>query len=213
MISPKSLVVALSVTLLVSSLTSVAHAKKKNSDDDSKQEETIPAAVVTGLAGEQYIFYGLGGIVVEQTPKPGMWHSNMRSYKISIDGSRIGAGGAGGATGSDGASGIGGGASGTGALGSGALTANFAAANVSSDFMAVAGTAYFVSGSAVCTLPAAGGAAGREILVCNNTDGGAIKYCTAAGELISGQASGTLSNSKPYKIDRFISDGKNWFLE
>lgn len=70
MISPKSLVVALSVTLLVSSLTSVAHAKKKNSDDDSKQEETIPAAVVTGLAGEQYIFYGLGGIVVEQTPKP-----------------------------------------------------------------------------------------------------------------------------------------------
>lgn len=213
MISSKSLVVALSVTLLVDSLTSVAEAKKKNSDDDSKPEETIAAAVVTGLAGEQYIFYGLGGIVVEQTPKPGMWHSNMRSYKISIDGSKIGASAAGGTTGRGGAGEAGGGASESGAFGSGALTANFAAAKVNGDFMAVAGTAYFVSSSAVCTLPAAGGAAGREVLVCNNTDSGAIKYCTAAGELISGQASGTLGNSKPYKIDRFISDGKNWFLE
>jgi hypothetical protein len=195
-IAPKSIPVALSaVVVCVFATSSSVEAKKKQSDDAGKQEDTIPAAVVTGLAGEQYIFYGLGGIVVEQNPKPGIWHSNMRSYKISIDGSKIGA------------------TTASGAPGSATVAADFAASDVDKDFNAVAGIAYFVSGTVSCTLPTAAGSAGREVLVCNNSKDGAVKYCTAAGESISGQASGTVTNSKAFKVDRLISDGKNWFLE
>jgi hypothetical protein len=95
------------------------------------------------------------------------------------------------------------------ALSNGGLTAVAAA----SDFEASAGNAYFVSAPATCLLPPAAQAAGKEILVCNKIAAGAITYTTASGQTISGRASGTVTNNTPYKIDRFISDGSNWYQE
>ena len=179
--------------VLLAQLQPVACAKHKTQNED--QGETIPTAVITGLAGEQYVLYGTGGITVQQTPKPGMWHSNMRVYKVCIDGSNTGAGA--------------GGSSQSGSF----AASNFAAATVDSDFRAVGNTAYFVSNSAVCTLPSAAGLAGREIFVCNTSQAGTITYGTASGETVSGKASGVMTNSTPNKVDRFISDGKNWYAE
>ncbi len=166
-----------------------ALAKKKTEADD--QADSIPMAVVTGLAGEHYVFYGTGGIVVDQTPRPGAWHSNMRTYKVSIDGSNAGCG------------------NGQGVF----AGSNFAAANIDHDFRAVGNTAYFVSSTASCTLPDASGFAGREILVCNTSKDGVITYATTNGGTISGKTSGEVRNNTPNKVDRFISDGKNWYQE
>jgi hypothetical protein len=176
---------------LWSLLPIAAQAKKHESEE---QGEAIPTAVVTGLAGESYVFYGTGGITVDETPRPGMWHSNMKTYKIRIDGSNMASGNAPAAAG-------------------GFAASNFAAATVESDFQAFPNTAYFVSTSATCTLPSGSGAAGREIIVCNNSKTGTVTYNTTSGETVSGNASGALTNSTPYKVDRFISDGKSWYRE
>jgi hypothetical protein len=184
-----SLVVA---TVLWTSFPSTGEAKKHSESEE--QVEAIPTAVVTGLAGETYVFYGTGGITVDETPRPGMWHSNLKTYKIRIDGSTISGNNAPAAAG-------------------GLATSNFAAATVETDFQAFPNTAYFVSNSATCTLPSGSGAAGREIVVCNNSKSGTVTYNTASGETVSGNASGTLTNATPYKVDRFISDGKNWYRE
>jgi hypothetical protein len=85
--------------------------------------------------------------------------------------------------------------------------------NVASDFAAAPGRAYFVSAPATCSLPPAASAAGKEILVCNKTLGGLITYTTSGGETISGQPSGTYANATRYRVDRFISDGSNWYRE
>ncbi|PWT95330.1 MAG: hypothetical protein C5B53_11595, partial [Candidatus Melainabacteria bacterium] len=68
---------------LVLILATTTQAKK----NEQSQEESIPYAAIYGMAGESYILYGTGGITIEESPKPGMWHSNMKSYKICIDGS------------------------------------------------------------------------------------------------------------------------------
>jgi len=64
-----------------------------------------------------------------------------------------------------------------------------------------------------CTLKTAAGVAGQEIIVCNTSKDGAITYNTTFGETISGNRSGGFTNSTPYKVDRFISDGKAWYKE
>ena len=181
--------VLLGVTLLLPMTGNAGEAKNKESDD---QRDSIPTAVVTGLAGETYVFYGTGGITVDENPRPGMWHSNMKTYRIRIDGSEM---------------------SGGGGQGGGFPASNFAAASVNTDFQAFPNTAYFVSASASCVFSSASTAAGREIVVCNSGKDVTIKYDTTAGETISGNASGTLTNASPYKVDRFISDGKNWYKE
>jgi hypothetical protein len=183
---PLPLVIA---SLLAIALYNNADAKKSNKADD--KNDAIPSASVFGMAGERYLFYGTGGITVDQTPKPGFWHSNMNTYKISIDGG----------------GGLGGGQGGV------LPSANFATSNVEGDFNAFANIAYFVSSAATCTLPTASAAAGREILVCNTSKGGTISYNTTSGETVSGNQSGVLINSTPNKVDRFISDGKNWYRE
>jgi hypothetical protein len=65
-----------------------AQAKKSN----QSQEESIPYAAIYGMAGESYVLYGTGGITIEETPKPGMWHSNLKTYKINVDGSGMAGG-------------------------------------------------------------------------------------------------------------------------
>jgi hypothetical protein len=98
--------------------------------------------------------------------------------------------------------------------GSGIAPAGMSATKVDHDFNAVPGTAYFVSKSATCTFPSAVDAVGKEILVCHaSPNGDSITYNTVAGQLISGKASGALSNTAAYKLDRFISDGSNWYKE
>ena len=94
-----------------------------------------------------------------------------------------------------------------------AIAGGFGAEYPSSDFAAAAGKAYFLNAPATCLLPSAAQAAGKEIAVCNTGSSGSITYTTTDGQTISGQASGSVSNSKPYKTDRFISDGRNWFKE
>jgi hypothetical protein len=94
-----------------------------------------------------------------------------------------------------------------------AISGGFAAEHPSSDFAAAAGKAYFLNAPATCLLPSATQAAGKEIAVCYTGSSGSITYTTTEGQTISGQASGSVSNSTPYKTDRFISDGGNWFKE
>lgn len=165
---------------LVLILATTTQAKK----NEQSQEESIPYAAIYGMAGESYILYGTGGITIEESPKPGMWHSNMKSYKICIDGS--------------------------GMAGPNAA-ANFTTFRPASDFNAVASFAYFVSQPVTCTLPTATTAAGKEIIVCNTGASNTITYNTSNGETISGAQSGSLTNSTPYKVDRFISDGTAWY--
>jgi hypothetical protein len=173
------------VSILLTALPMTAQAKK--SSQSSEQQDLVPTAAVYGLAGECYLFYGAGGITVEQSPKPGMWHSNMRQYKICIDGSGI--------------------------SGANAACGNFTAVNVNADFNAIANFAYFVSSSAKCTLPTATAVAGKEIMICNASSGSTITYYTTNGETVSGNQSGALISETPYKVDRFISDGRNWYKE
>jgi hypothetical protein len=98
--------------------------------------------------------------------------------------------------------------------GSGLSNAGMNAVNIDSDFDAAVSNIYFVSKTATCTLPSAAGIAGKEVLVWNAASGGGtITYATVSGQLISGNATGTLSNSTPYKLDRFMSNGSNWYKE
>ena len=182
---------------LAASLQSGADSKSNKEAEATEATETIPTAVLYGMSGERYVLYGTGGVTVEQSPKPGMWHSNMFTYKIRIDG-----GNSGGDT-----------HAGNIAGSSAFAPASLAARRLASNFFANSGGAYFVSGTAVCTLPSATGCAGKEILVCNTSKDGTITYNTSSGESISGSASGALTNSTANKVDRFISDGSNWYRE
>jgi len=128
--------------------------------------------------------YGSGGIKVTNQLIP----DRIDRYSVCIDGSPIGSG-----------------------SGTGGQSLGLKASNIEGDFNASASSAYFVSRSANCTLPTATGVAGKEIVVSNK--GGKITYTTTSGETISGNPSGALTNSTPYKVDRFISDGKNWYRE
>jgi len=88
------------------------------------------------------------------------------------------------------------------------------AARVEGDFSAAAGCTYFVAKTATCTMPSAAGVAGQEILVWNACPaGGVVTYNTTQGQTISGSASGSLFNASVYKLNRFMSDGVNWYLE
>jgi hypothetical protein len=98
--------------------------------------------------------------------------------------------------------------------GSGISQGGMNAVNIDHDFSATTGAAYFVSKPATCTLPSAIDLAGKEILVWNAiTSGGAVTYNTTDNQPISGSASGSLVNATPYKLDRFMSNGTNWFKE
>jgi hypothetical protein len=173
---------ALLISMLGAGLAETTQARKT-----TEQADEIPVAQIYGEAGERYDLFGTGGITVTQSPRPGMWHSNMRSYHIDIDGS--------------------------GMSPSGLAPSNGAGVFPEADFIASAGSSYFVSGSATCTLKTAAGVAGKEIIVCNASKDGTITYNTTFGETISGNQSGAVTNSTPYKVDRFISDGKTWYKE
>ena len=98
--------------------------------------------------------------------------------------------------------------------GSGISPGGISSVNVDHDFNAAVSTAYFVSKPATCTLPSAAKVAGKEVLVWNACpSGGIISYGTAAGQLISGKQPTAASNSTPYKLDKFMSDGSNWYEE
>jgi hypothetical protein len=84
---------------------------------------------------------------------------------------------------------------------------------VDTDFNASAHCAYFVVRSATCTLPSAVGLAGEEILVWNAGPSVSVRYSTVLEQKISGTAPGALSSTTPYKLDRFMSDGSNWYRE
>jgi hypothetical protein len=98
--------------------------------------------------------------------------------------------------------------------GSGISSGGISAVNVDHNFNAAVSTAYFVSKPATCTLPSALNVAGKEVLVWNACPfGGIISYGTSTGQLISGKQAAKLSNSTPYRLDRFMSDGSNWYEE
>ncbi len=98
--------------------------------------------------------------------------------------------------------------------GSGISSGGISSVNVDHDFNAAVSTAYFVSKPATCTLPSAVNVAGKEVLVWNACpSGGNISYGSSAGQLVSSKLPATLSNSTPYKLDRFMSDGSNWYKE
>jgi hypothetical protein len=98
--------------------------------------------------------------------------------------------------------------------GSGIASSGVSSVNVDHDFNAAIGSAYFVSKPASCTLPSAINAQGKEILVWNACPrGGTISYSTSTDQLISGKPPATISNATPYKLDRFMSDGSNWYRE
>jgi hypothetical protein len=113
----------------------------------------------------------------------GMWMSNMKRSTIEIDGSGI-------------------------------SVQRLLPANVNADFNASPNIAYFVSQRAVCTLPAAAAAPGQEVIVTNANDHTTITYQTSNGEkLIDSTQSGASANSTFGKVDRFLSDGRNWYRE
>ncbi len=116
-------------------------------------------------------------------------------YQISVDGSAINAN------------------SGTGASASTASSHPAAiTGRINRDFVAAVDDTYFVTRTATCTLPSAVGAAGKEILVWNACpSGGTVTYQTTQSQTISGAVSRT--NDTKYKLDRFMSDGENWYLE
>jgi hypothetical protein len=172
--------------LIAAAVFAVEPAQAKKDQSKSEAEE-IPTASIYGMTGERYELYGTGGITVDESPRPGFIHSNMKSYRIRIDGS--------GTNGAD-----------------AAASAIFAPTPVDTDFIAAANGAYFVSHTATCALPTAAGVAGKEIIVCNTGDG-TITYSTRFGETMSGYQTLALRNSTPGHVDRFISDGKNWYKE
>jgi hypothetical protein len=141
-------------------------------------------ALVVGAAGEAYPIYGAGGIRVTGGHH-GIFSSNLKSSAIEIDGSGISA-------------------------------QKYLPVSVSADFSASPNAAYFVSDASICTLPSAAGCAGQEIVVCNTSQNATITYQAASGETVyggeqAGAALGAVVNSRQGKVDRFISDGKNWY--
>jgi len=92
--------------------------------------------------------------------------------------------------------------------GSGISAQKFEPFNVSTDFVAAANGAYFVSSDCICTLSTATVAAGQEIVVCNTNGNARITYRTVLGETLIGS-----DQSGPGSVDRFISDGKRWYRE
>lgn len=138
-------------------------------------------------------FSGSGGIKVNATQ---IGHDR---FAVCVDGSAISANG-----------GTNVGASG----GTAGTTAGVPSVRVDADFSATTNGTYFVVKTASCTLPSAVTAAGKEILVWNSCpSGGVVTYKTTQGQTISGAASGSLTNATVYKLDRFMSDGDNWYRE
>jgi hypothetical protein len=88
----------------------------------------------------------------------------------------------------------------------------FASHNESADFNAVANSAHFVSNAAVCTFPPASSAPGQEIIVCN-TNNTTITYKTSGEDKLIAGPREMNANATFGKVDRFISDGRNWFHE
>ena len=98
--------------------------------------------------------------------------------------------------------------------GSGITAQKFIPATKDSDFAALAGGVYFVTHSATCTLGPATAAAGEEIVVCNAVAGTTITYQAGSGTTLLGASqSAPTTNTTLGKVDRFISDGTNWFKE
>jgi hypothetical protein len=104
--------------------------------------------------------------------------------------------------------------------GSGIAVQKFVPVNVTADFSAAPSTAYFVSNSAICTLPTAVGCAGQEIVLCNAGANCTITYQVVPGEMLfggeqpgAGEKEKAVSNARQGKVDRFISDGKGWYRE
>lgn len=149
----------------------------------SSREEPQNVAVILGMAGEQYPIYGTGGIRVTGGHH-GIFSSNMKSSSIEIDGTGVSAQG-------------------------------FAPSEQGSDFQAAANHAYFVTSTCSCTLPTAANVAGLEIVVLNTNTGTTITYQTTNGEYLRHGEAGTapMLNSVPGTANRFISDGKGWYLE
>ena len=85
--------------------------------------------------------------------------------------------------------------------------------NFVNDFQATPYSANFVAKSAICTLPSASDFPGVEIIVCNTSQNETITYKTVNNQTISGKQSGQLVNKVVNKVDKFISDGNNWYLE
>ncbi len=150
-------------------------------------------ALVRGYGAEYYWIHGVGGIKVTggQDSRRLMTHS--RNLSIEIDGSGIAA-------------------------------HKYLPVNVSADFSASPNASYFVSAASVCTLPSAVGCAGQEIVVCNTSKNDRITYQATSGETIygidqartglsgvAGVNSSAVVNSRQGEIDRFLSDGKNWY--
>jgi hypothetical protein len=141
----------------------------------------------------QINFVGSGGIKVTATRL-----ANNR-YEVVVDGSSISSAG-----------GIAAGASG-GTMGP---VTGASAVRVGGDFSAATNSIYFVEKTATCTLPSAVGAIGKEILVWNARPSGVVvTYKTTQNQTISGAASGSAINSTAFKIDRFMSDGGDWYRE
>jgi hypothetical protein len=98
--------------------------------------------------------------------------------------------------------------------GSGIASGGSSTARVDHDFDATASTTYFVARSAVCTLPSAANCAGKEVFVWNACPtGGVVTYATSPSQLISGKQPSNFMNTTSYKLDRFMSDGSNWYKE
>jgi hypothetical protein len=137
-------------------------------------------------------FVGTGGIKVNATQT-----AHDRFY-VCVDGSAISANGGNvaGATG-------------------GAFGGNTSVpVQVDADFNAATSGTYFVAKTATCTMPSAVGTAGKEVLVWNVCpSGGVVTYRTTQGQTISGAPSGAVNNATVPKLDRFMSDGSNWYRE
>ena len=98
--------------------------------------------------------------------------------------------------------------------GSALAAKRFSPFNENADFTGSANCVYFVSDSALCTLPTAVGVAGAEIAICNANNGVTITYQTTNGESVLGvNPSSPITNSTVGKVDRFISDGIRWYRE
>ncbi len=65
----------------------------------------------------------------------------------------------------------------------------------------------------IATIPSASDFPGVEIIVCNTSQNETITYKTVNNQTISGKQSGQLVNKVVNKVDKFISDGNNWYLE
>lgn len=144
-----------------------------------------PQENIAVILGEAGEHYPLigSGGIIVSGGHHGFFASNMKSSTIQIDGSQISA-------------------------------HALSAVGKNEDFAAVPGNAYFAYQSLVCILPDAAGFAGQEIVVCNATTSGAVTFKPPPGGTLPGAGSdGSISDSTPGRVHRFISDGKNWYRE